>query len=614
MALPTTFRCLVDIRIPLGRIDESLRRMTSLSEKKGDPAIASSWYKKGMLLGFNLALAFGVVLIFGQTGHHGFINYDDNDYVYENPQVSKGLTPEGIHWAFTSSHAHNWHPLTWLSHMLDVELYGLDPSGHHRTSVVFHALNAVLLFWLVRLLTGSIGPSAFVAAVFAVHPLRVESVAWIAERKDVLSGFFFLLTLLAYVRYARLPWSPWRYGLVLFLFAAGLMAKPMLVPLPLILLLLDFWPLRRLEHSKAWKLFREKIPLLFLSLISIGLTLSAQRGAVVPLDFLPLPLRLGNALETLFVYLRQTVYPVGLAVFYPFPEKNPAPVLLLGMAAVLLLAFAGTWILRRSHPYLLVGLLWYLVLLMPVLGIVQVGIQAHADRYTYLPLIGPVWAITWLAAEVLSHLRKGQWIGIFAAFGILAVLLVLARGQASYWRDSESLWTQTAAHTRPHARTHNHLAIARFQKGDLPGGILHLQKALQIHPDSVDARYNLGRALALQGNTAEAVAQYTAALAIHGQHIPSLNNLAWIFASHPDAAFRNGNRAVTLAEEAVQLSGGEDPLYLDTLAGAYAEAGKFPEAIATAEKALRLEKAAGKSTEPLERRLQTYRSGKPVRE
>ncbi len=334
-----------------------------------------------------LTLAAITFAVFGQTAGFGFVNYDDNDYVYDNPVVARGLTLKGIVWAF-SCHASNWHPLTWLSHELDCQLYGLNPSGHHLTNVLLHTATVIALFLVLRQMTGALWRSAFVAAVFAIHPLRVESVAWVAERKDVLSGLFFMLTIGAYVRYARRPWSPARYGLVVLLFALGLMCKPMLVTLPVVLLLLDYWPLQREESRKLSGLVLEKLPLLALSAASCVVTLLAQNGAIQSTELYSMPMRYANALVSGMVYLGQMVWPAGLAVFYPYPH-NGLPAWEVALAGMLLAGLsAGAWGRRRKQPWLLVGWLWYLVMLLPVVGVIQVGGQAHADRYTYLPQIG----------------------------------------------------------------------------------------------------------------------------------------------------------------------------------------------------------------------------------
>ena len=374
-------------------------------------------------------------VVFGQTLKHQFINYDDDVYVYENPVVIHGLTWSGVKWAFTHTVSANWHPVTMMSHMLDCQLYGLWAGGHHLTNVFLHILTAVLLFLVLVEMTGASWRSAFVATVFAIHPLRVESVAWVAERKDLLSGFFFMLTLWAYVRYVRRPFSTVRYLWVLLLFTLGLMAKPMIVTLPFILLLLDYWPLNRFNPTNGAndiaertlplgsftvprRLVIEKIPLLILAVAACAVTVMTQSEFIAPLSQplqigtvsasvtpLSISVRMGNAAASYLIYLGQTVWPARLAAFYSY-STNSRPLGEVAMAFILLAAIsAGAFFQRRRRPYFLIGWLWYLGMLVPVIGFVQVGMQGHADRYTYLPQIGLCLALTWTGAELLSVWR-----------------------------------------------------------------------------------------------------------------------------------------------------------------------------------------------------------------
>jgi tetratricopeptide (TPR) repeat protein len=505
-----------------------------------------------------LALAAITFAVFGQTLTHEFIDFDDNDYVYENPVVARGLTFKGIVWAF-SCHAANWHPLTWISHMLDCQLYGLHPAGHHLTNVLLHTGTVIALFLILRQMTGAVWRSAFVAAVFAIHPLRVESVAWVAERKDVLSALFFMLTIGAYVRYALHPFSVAGYGLVMLLFALGLMCKPMLVTLPVVLLLLDYWPLQRVEPRKLSGLVLEKLPLLALSAASCVVTLLAQNKAIPSIESLSLPLRLDNALAASTAYLGQMVYPAGLAAFYPFPHNGLSVWAVARAGTLLAIISAVTWGERQTRPWLLMGWLWYLAMLLPVIGIIQVGMQAHADRYTCLPQIGIYVAVTWLAAEWGAKWRVGQ-----AALGglmtaVLAVLMVCAWKQTAYWKNNETLWTHALACTAdndtahfnlgnalrqngrlddaithyekalqiaPHyAEAHSNLGMALFQKGSLDEAITHLQKAAQIQPGLAQSHYNLGIALGQKGRGEEEIAEYQKALQINPDYAEAHNNL-----------------------------------------------------------------------------------------
>jgi Tfp pilus assembly protein PilF len=459
-----------------------------------------------------------------------------------------------------------------------------------------------------------------------VHPLRVESVAWVAERKDVLSGLFFLLTLMAYVRYARLPWSPRRYALVFFLFAAGLMAKPMLVTLPLVLLLLDYWPLGRWEvragepvfGGNSWRIPRrlimEKIPLLVLAAFSCVITVVAQQEAIGSFERITLPLRLSNAVHACVLYLKQMTYPAALSVFYPYPFQGVQGGLLFLSSVLLVLISVVSWRERRRHPFLLMGWLWYLAMLLPVIGIVQVGAQAHADRYTYLPQIGLVVAGVWLAAEGLAARRLGKAMGAAIFLAAILGLGFLARHQVSFWRNSEVLWTRALACTSGNFMAHNNLGNVFQTEGRWEEALLHYKKSLEINPAPANAYNNMAAVLSRMGWTGEAITYYKKALEINPREVFLKNNLAWILATSPDPALRNGVQAVELAEEAERLSDDPHPNLLGTLSAAYAEAGRFSDAIRTVEKAIALARGTGRNTAPYEQQRLLYESGRPFRE
>ena len=457
-----------------------------------------------MVLGVCVFLAAITWLVFGQTLRYEFVNFDDGEYVFKNPQVVRGLTIEGIVWAFTHVHAANWHPLTWISHMLDCQFCGLSPGGHHLTNVLLHVATAILLFLVLRQMTGSLWRSAFVAAVFAIHPLRVESVAWVAERKDVLSGLFFMLTIGAYVRYSRAPWSPLRYGLVVVLFALGLMCKPMLVTMPFVLLLLDYWPLKRFATLRG-RLLLEKLPLLGLGVASCVATLVAQRGAMQPIARISFPLRLGNAVVSCMDYVRQMFWPSDLAILYPWEAARIGVSNIVLAISVLAGASAVVFFLRR-HRYLVTGWLWYLVMLGPVIGIVQVGNQARADRYTYLPQIGLYLLLIWGTVDLFGGWRHRRLFLSSLSVIIVASLIFFARAQTSYWQNSEMLWSHALACTTDNVMAEENLGEAVYKQGRTDEAIAHFQRALQIEPNLASAHSSLGAALLKTGRSNEALA------------------------------------------------------------------------------------------------------------
>lgn len=421
---------------------------------------------------------------------HGFIRFDDPYYVTGNPRVQAGLTWEGIAWAFQAIVASNWHPLTLLSHMLDCELFGLDPLGHHLTSLLLHTASVVLLFEALRRMTASTWRSAAVAALFALHPTHVESVAWIAERKDVLSGFFWMLTLLAWERYIRQP-SPKRYAAVALALAAGLLSKPMVVTLPFVLLLLDVWPLGRGIRVK------EKLPLFALSAATCVATLIAQSGTIHLASRFPMKLRLANAVLSYVAYLGKTLFPTRLAVFYPMPTEFPAWKV---TGAVLLLA-GLTVLALRAPRYVTVGWLWFLGTLVPVIGIVQVGGQAMADRYLYLPSIGLFLLAAWGVP------RRAVWIPAWipAWIPILLALAITTRLQLHHWQDSETLFRHAAAVTERNFIAHLHLAQIYAERGERGRALEHFRTTLEIRPGMWQAQASLGNTLRRWGRPDKAL-------------------------------------------------------------------------------------------------------------
>ena len=800
---------------PISR-HQKTQRMSSGSGKNNTASRQSAWRV------VFIALALGLLPLGAYWGvwRNDSINYDDPNYVFENEHLTKGLNWPAVVWSFTRTYVSNWHPLTWLSHALDCNLYGLKPAGHHVTSLILHIANTILLWFALKLLTRSIWRSAFVAALFAIHPLHVESVAWVSERKDVLSGFFFMLTLIAYARYAkaecgdqskeskgrgsksknqspestvRSPKSRVWYGLTLVALACGLMSKAMLVTMPCVLLLLDVWPLGRVTSDswqvtgKLWKaLVVEKIPFLILVVLSSIVTFIAQGEAVAAMDVIPLESRIGNAALAYVAYLGQTFWPANLALFYPHPMDIPAP-LLAGSLMLLIVASIVAVRQMRARPYLAIGWFWFLGTLVPVIGLVQVGAQARADRYTYLPLIGIFVAFVWIVAEFSgTRSKRGLLAGGSA---LLVVLAVLTHKQVGHWRNSQTLFTHATQVTEENDAAWDCLGIDDLKHGRMDSAMTNLFRALEyatLHKTARPVKYHIGLGLQLQGKglealpyledsdidletrpernyrlglslseagrlkeaedalgqaikarpsngefrlgmaallyqkgqvaeaeqmyreiaknhpemavvhssfatfltllnrdaeaetnfaaavklkpedaqtrrkfartldrlgkTREAISQFEEALKakpnlaeIHfelaellskaGQtklaaaryekvieldpkYLSALNNLAWILATDPDDKTRNGPRAIELAEWACQLTEWKVAVLMGTLAAAYAEAARFPDAVAMAKKAR--DTALTAKQEDVAKRNQEladqYRAGKPFRE
>lgn len=553
-----------------------------------------------------------VWVVFGQTLQHEFVNYDDDDYVRENSTIQAGISFRGVGWAFTHVHAGNWHPLTTISHMLDCQLYGLQPWGHHLTNVVLHAAAAIFLFVALRQLTGAQWPSAFVAAVFAIHPLRVESVAWIAERKDVLSGLFFALTLWAYARYCRAKEpSSVRYLLVMAFYALGIMCKPSLVTVPFVLLLLDYWPLRRFAFQTPGTtparstsnsiergedslksqptrrsvpyLLAEKVPFFLLSAASCVATLLAQGMTTIPLRELTLGNRVGNAMISYVAYLGQMIWPANLSVFYPYPVSGPNAAESLMPFIILLIITTACFLWRRRYGFLWVGWLWFLGMLVPMIGIVQAGIQARADRYTYLAQIGLYLLVTWSALELFSKWHRGR-----EALIAIAVLIGSALAADSYfetrsWRDGEALWNHALAHTSDNDLAHSNLADALMKKGRLDEAIVHFQKAVEIFPNYLSIN-TLGDAFMKNGQLDDAIVHFQKAIKIYPEIPVAHANLG-------NALLRKGDMAEAIACFRTALRIQPDLVDVHNNLGiGLAEMGKTEEALAEFREVLRIDK------------------------
>jgi len=573
------------------------------------------------------ALVLAVGAVFAQVRGHAFLNFDDPLYVTANPMVRRGLSLDAMRWALSAMEAQNWHPLTWLSHMLDVTLFGLDAGAHLLVNVAWHALDSVLVYALWRITTGQVVASAIVAALFALHPAHVESVAWLSERKDVLSTAFGFATMLAWVAWTRRP-GPGRYALVLVALALGLMAKPMLVTLPVVLGLLDLWPLARLR-SRGWWVVVEKLPLLALAAGASVATLVAQAagGAMAAVSALPLEERVANATLAYVRYLGVLLWPVDLALVYPL--EVPVPRAPAAGAGLFLLATTALAVgAARRRPYVLVGWLWYLVTLAPVIGIVQVGEQAMADRYTYLPFVGLFVVVAFGGAELV-----GRWPRLrLAAAGLAAIALaacaVLSHQQTARWRDSETIFRHTLAVTRNNHLAHQGLALALAAGGRYEEAVAEHRAAARVWPDYFDAhwgaavlldrlgrreeavgdfgeaarlrpdappvRYAHAKALLAAGRHAEAVDELRAAVRLAPSWPPAVILLAWTLATSSDASLRAPDEAVAVAERGLAGPGAGDPDMLDALAAAYAAAGRFEDAVETATGAAAAARAAGR--------------------
>jgi protein O-mannosyl-transferase len=707
-----------------------------------------------------LVLTFGVLACYWPARHFNFVNLDDPLYVYQNHMVQQGLSWPGVIWAFHSVKGGNWNPLVWLSHMADCQLYGVAPGGHHVTNLLLHAANALLLFLLLKRMTGALWRSGLAAAIFAWHPLHVESVAWVSERKDVLSTLFFLLTLWAYGKYAevqsvesgtrtqtpegnvthhaprttfhasRFSFHPCQqlpsalyYVLALVLFALGLMCKPMLVSLPFILVLLDYWPLRRwgVQSLRAKvpsprRLLLEKLPFAVLSLAASLLTVWAQQSEQA-LGAARLSLRLENAAVSYATYLEMLFWPIKLAVFYPFPHS----ISMWRVGAAALMLGAISWAVVRGmkeRPYLGVGWLWFLGTLVPVIGLLQVGMQAMADRYTYVPYIGLALMVSWGLADLAGDWPRGRAALASIAALALGCCLATTRSQVKYWRDSTALYERALKVTSGNFIAHGNLGDVLVDEGRLDEAVKHYQEALRLtpaigkpyndlgkayalqgklddamtlfsnavrlNPGLAQAHWNLGNAWLLKGKVAEGLAEMKRAVQLdpedikkhrmlaetllktgreaealpycevvvkeepedaHGHFLlgsacladkrldramasfkqavrlapnapECINALAWIYATSPRAELRNGAEAVRLAEQACQITQRQKTAILDTLAAAYAEAGRFQEAVQTTEelRALALSSHDAVAADTARQRLELYQSGKAYRD
>jgi len=622
-----------------------------------------------------LLLGLGALVIYLPVKSHGFL-FDDADYITTNEAVQGGVSWEALRWAFTKFHSSNWHPVTWLSHLVDCQLFGLNPAGPHIVNMGLHAANTALLFTLLIRLTGSFWPSVFVAAFFAAHPLRVESVAWIAERKDVLSGLFMLLTLHAY--------AGRRMFAAAGMFALALMSKPMAVTLPFVMLLLDYWPLGRFSTTRTRELIVEKWGFFLLAASSCALTVLAQGHgkAIVPLELHSFAARLENAPAAYASYLLKSFWPVDLAVYYPLPERISGGAVAGSVAALGILS-ALVWAVRKRAPYALVGWLWFLGMLVPVIGLVQVGSQAFADRYMYFPQIGLLIAVVFGAQELAKRARFPQVAFNAAGCVVAGALTLVTEKQLSYWENGETLFTHALAVTADNAISRLNLGIAYQEEGKLNaaaaeyekvaqrwpemvfahyalGGLLsemgrpqeassELQRAVEARPSSAAIRvrvgvilvqlrryedayaafraaarldpndawphFEMGKALALQGRDAEAAGEFREAVALRPNDAQILQYAAQLLAASEEPGARDGQMALAWALRANELTGGANPAALDTLAMALAETGRFEEARQIEQRAIDVSTGAGATNvDVLRERLKLYGGRSPWRQ
>jgi protein O-mannosyl-transferase len=547
-----------------------------------------------------ILIAVGLVLvslfIYAQTLGFDFVNYDDDQYVFRNAHLKLGLSPAALGWAFTTFFYANWHPLTWLSYLADYQLWGLDPTGYHLTNLLFHCGTVLLVYWVLARMTGAVWRSAFVALLFAVHPLHVESVAWVSERKDVLCAGFGLLALGAYRRYAHSEGHASKrkyYCLVLLFFALGLLSKPMLVTLPFVLLLLDYWPLRRISNYR--KLVWEKLPLLAMSAAVSILTVLAQHGggAVTGFGRMPFSYRASNAAIAYVGYLEKMFWPLELGVLYPLKPALPLwPVLAAaGLLVLLTLLVARQW---KRRPYLVVGWLWFLGTLVPVIGLVQVGAQAMADRYAYLPSIGLFVAVVWWISDLVAGSKSLRRAAAAGGAAVVLGLAVGARNQAAFWRDSVTLFEHTLAVTSNNPIIHNNLGFTLARAGKTREALDHYYEALRIDPDYVDAHVNLALALINLGRYPEAIDHYHSALRVNPRQPQVHSNLGVLL-------FQKGDIPGALASfsEAVRLAP-DDAEANNNLGFTLARQGRYAEAVACYTKAIALEPNYGLARTNLE--------------
>jgi len=558
--------------------------------------------QKRVVFLISAGLVLATLVAYEPIRHNEFVNYDDDTYITDNLHVKGGITQQSVIWAFTKPYRANWHPLTWLSHMLDCEIYGLNPLGHHITNVLIHIASSLLLFLLLSRMTRAVWPSAFVAAVFALHPVHVGSVAWAAERKDMLSGLFWMLTMLAYVRYAERP-NFRRYSLVLLAFVMGLMSKPMLVTLPFVLILLDWWPLERVawrndkqivsashrtrptnRKVSVWHIIVEKIPLFVLSGILSVVTFAVQRhgGTVPTLAMIPLDLRFTNTFISYIRYIGKTIWPSRLAVFYPFPRELSPAIVVICVLLVVLLSIFSIYIGRR-RKYAAVGWLWYVGTLVPVIGLVQVGSQSIADRYMYLPMVGLLIIAGWAVKDLVASRPRWRIVAAVSAVALLSSAVILTRTQLRHWQNDMTLFGHALKVTENNSLAEFNYGCDLYGAGRFDEAEPHFRNAIRISPALDDARTYLGEVLLIQGKLNEAVACFNELLAHRQDSAEAYYHLAVALNRQ-----KKYDEAIKHFAKTLEL----DPKYPDAhnkMGTVLAAAGRFDEAIVHFNEALRID-------------------------
>ncbi len=617
-----------------------------------------------------LLICFGLVVLtfaaYSPILHNGFVNYDDDVYITENPSVTSGITKDSIVWAFTESHSFMWHPLTTLSHMLDYQFFGLKAPWHHFVNLLFHIINALFVFWIFSNLTGTIWPIAFIAAVFALHPVQVESVAWAAERKTVLSGLFWFLTIAVYLWYTKRPGIE-RYILLFLMYGLCIMTKPVVVTLPFVLLLMDYWPLERVKWDynrqtsnpkpvplkiSAPLLIAEKVPLFLLSGILAIITMTSQQSGnvVASLEVMPLELRISNIFLSYIKYIGKFVWPSGLAVIYPLYHLNLTDIAVI--ISILLFALVTVFCIYigRRRKYVAVGWLWFIGTLVPMIGLVQSGAQSMANRYMYIPILGLLIAAVFSMKEIAADRVRRKFIAAVSAGIILLVLVILTRMQVKHWHDDFTLFGYAIDVTKNNIIAERNFGISLYKAGRLNDAAKHLAKVTQTSPTFYEARNDLGKvylklgrlndaiecfnevikqkqdspkgyvnlavAYYQQGNYDLALQNCSKAEKLKLNEVEMLNNLAWLLATVGNLSAGDANKAMDYARRACEMTAYKSADNLDTLAVAYAAMGKFNDAVNTAQKALNIAKNKGQenTAREIEKRLALYKAGKPYRE